>query len=88
MPGHGIPRPDFCSICAAARQAEFAGAARGPLSAYGYSLVGDNPLAPMPHYAARALVEASAHRAFGYPDQSAGVRLVFSRRGQLTEAAR
>jgi len=88
MPGPGFTRPDLCSKRAAARQAEFADAARGPLSADGYPLAGDDPFAPMPHYAARTLVEASARRAFGYPYQPAGARLVISRRGQRTEAGR
>ncbi len=36
MPGPGITRPDLCSKRAAARQAEFADAACGPLSADSY----------------------------------------------------
>ena len=72
MPGPGITRPDLCSKRAAARQAEFADTARGPLSADSYPLAGDNPLAPVPHYAARTLIEASAPRASGYPDRPAG----------------
>jgi hypothetical protein len=38
MPGPGITRPDLCSKRAAARQAEFADTARGPLSADGCPL--------------------------------------------------
>jgi hypothetical protein len=88
MPGPGITRPDLCSKRAAASQAEFADVARGPLSVYSYPLAGGDPLAPMPHYAARTLGEASALRASGYPDQPAGARLVISHRGQRTEAGR
>ena len=88
MPGPGITRPDLCSKRAAAEQTKFADTARGPLSADGYPLAGDDPFAPMPHYAARTLIEASALRASGYPDQPAGARLVISRRGQRTEAGR
>ena len=72
MPGPGITRPDLCSKRAAARQPEFADTARGPLSADSYPPAGDDPLAPMPHYAARTLIEASALRTFGYPDRPAG----------------
>ena len=72
MPGPGITRPDLCSKRAAARQPEFADTARCPLSADSYPPAGDDPLAPMPHYAARTLIEASALRTFGYPDRPAG----------------
>ena len=88
MPSPGFTRPNLCSKRAAARQAEFADAARGPLSADSYPLAADDPLAPRPHHAARTLIKASAQRAFGYPYQPAGARLVISRRGQRTEAGR
>ena len=88
MPGPGITQPDLCSKRAAGRREEFAGAARGPLSADSYPLTGDDPLAPLPLYAARTLVEASALRAFGYPDRPADARLIIRRRGQRTAAGR
>ena len=88
MPGPGITRPDLSSKGAAAEQIKFADTARGPLSADSYPLAADDPFAPMPHYAARTLIEASALRASGYPDRSAGARLVISRHGQRTEAGR
>jgi len=87
MPGPGITRPDLCSKRAAARQAEFADTARGPLSADSYPLAGDNPLAPVPHYAARTLIEASAPRASG-SRIGPQARLVISGPGQRTEAGR
>ena len=58
MSDPGFTRPDLCSIRAAAEQAEFAGAARGLLSADGYPLAEDNPLAPLARDVARTLVEA------------------------------
>ena len=47
MPDPGFTRPDLCSIRAAARQAEPAGAARGGLSADSRPLAGDDPPAPL-----------------------------------------
>ena len=88
MPDPGITQPDLCSKRAAARQEEFADAARGPLSTDSYPLAGDDPLAPLPHYAARTLIEAGALRAFGYPDRPACARLIIGRRGQRTAAGR
>jgi hypothetical protein len=58
MSDPGFTRPDLCSIPAAAEQAEFAGAARGLLSTDGYRQAGDDPLAPLAHDVACALVEA------------------------------
>ena len=88
MPGPGITRPDLCSKRAATEQIQFTDTARGPLSPDSYPLAADDPFAPMPHYAARTLIEASAPRASGYPDRPAGPRLVISRYRQRTEAAR
>ena len=47
MPDLGVTRPDLCSICAAAEQAEPAGAVRGGLSADGRPLASDDPPAPL-----------------------------------------
>lgn len=58
MSGPGFTRPDLCSIRAATGQAESVGAVRDLLSADGYSLAGDYPLAPLARDAARTLVEA------------------------------
>ena len=72
MPDPGITRPDLCSKRAAARQAAFADSSPRPAQRRRLPAGGDDPFAPMPHYAARTLVEASALRTFGYPDRSAG----------------
>jgi hypothetical protein len=45
MSGPGFTPPDLCSIRAAAEQAEHAGAVQGLLSADGYLLASDGPLA-------------------------------------------
>ena len=58
MSGPGFTRPDLCSIRAAAEQAEFAVAARSLLSADGYLLADDDPLAPLARDAVRIPVEA------------------------------
>jgi hypothetical protein len=52
----GFTRPDLSSIRVTTQQSEFADAVRGRLSADGYPLVGDNPLAPLARAAARTLV--------------------------------
>jgi hypothetical protein len=51
-------RPDLCSISTAASRAEWAGAARGVLSADGHPVADDDPLASPRRAVARTLVEA------------------------------
>jgi hypothetical protein len=58
MSDSGLTRPDLCSIRAAAEQAEFAGPARGLLSADGYPPAGDDPLAPLARDVARTPVSS------------------------------
>ncbi len=57
MPDPGFTRPDLFSI-PAGEQAEFAGAARGLLSADSYPPAGDDPPAPLARDGARTPVEA------------------------------
>jgi hypothetical protein len=58
MSDPGFTRPDLCSIRVIASRAESAEAARGVLSADGYPLAGDDPLAPLARDVARTLIEA------------------------------
>ncbi len=58
MSDPGFTRPDLCSIRVIASCAEFAGAARGVLSADGYLLADGDPLAPLARDVARTVVEA------------------------------
>jgi hypothetical protein len=87
MPGPGITQPDLCSKRAAARQAEFADTARGPLSADGY------PLAVMTRSHRRRIMPL-ALLSRRVPCARSGTRIgpqarfVISRHGQRTEAGR
>jgi hypothetical protein len=87
MPGPGITQPDLCSKHAAARQAEFADTARGPLSADGCPLA----VTTRPH---RCRIMPLALLSRPVPCARSGTRigprarLVISRRGQPAEAAR
>ena len=65
MSNPDFTRSDLCSIRAAAGQAEFANTVRRLLSADGYLLADDDPLAPLAHYVARTLIEAGILRPFG-----------------------
>ena len=58
MSGPGFTQPDLCSISAATKQAEFAGAVSGLLSSDSCPLVSDYPLGPVAVNVACALVEA------------------------------
>jgi hypothetical protein len=58
MSDPGFTRPDLAPLHAAASQAEFAEAVRGLVSADGYPLADDDPLAPLARDVARSLVEA------------------------------
>ena len=58
MSGPGFTQPDLRSIRASTQQPEFADTVRGRLSADGYPLADDDPLAPMARAAARTLVAA------------------------------